>query len=267
MKNLFLHIILFVSVFFVASPGVHGQTTVQPKQMEYQYVGILYTGEWSIDVRLHTNGLAVAANFGKIRKYYLTRYYHIELGYLKHPKEFKQNLRIQNSVALFNSSNSFIFGKQNSLLMLRGGIGEKRYFSEKAKRKGLAVGISYEAGPSIGLLKPYYLDLIRIEDDGVTDYISSEKYSEENEDIFLNISRIFGHSGFSKGLDEVKLISGIHGKFALHFAPGAFDKYVRAIEAGLILDVYFKDVPLMAIDDNRPFFFNLYLAVQLGRRS
>ena len=42
--------------------------------------------------------------------------------------------------------------------MLRVGMGAKRYFSEKAKRKGIAIGINYQAGVSLGLLKPYYLD-------------------------------------------------------------------------------------------------------------
>ena len=44
--------------------------------------------------------------------------------------------------------------------------------------------MSYVIGPSIGLLKPYYLDLIRVQD-GSTQIVS-EKFSEDNEDIFLN---------------------------------------------------------------------------------
>jgi hypothetical protein len=33
-------------------------------------------------------------------------------------------------------------------------VGEKKYFSEKAKRRGVAVGVNYEIGATLGLLKP-----------------------------------------------------------------------------------------------------------------
>ncbi len=241
------------------------QNTFQPKQIVNNNVGIVYDKEFTLDVRLHTNGFALAANFGRLKTYYRTRFYQFEIGELRHPKEERESFDYPNSNG--RSSKSFFFGKQNSLYVIRGGLGEKRYFSEKAKEKGLAVGISYLLGPSIGLLKPYYLDFW-----GTDGLIFSAKYSEENADLFLDNSRIFGSSGFSKGLGEIAVLPGIHGKAGVHLDWGAFDEFVKALEIGIMFDVYFKKVPLMVDNseiqnaENRPFFINLYLNLQLGKR-
>ncbi len=260
----FLFICLFSGVTF-AQNG-----TFQPKQFAEESKGIVYDKELSFDLRLHTNGWAVAANIGKIQSYYKTKYYHIEVGELKHPKEFRHSFDYPSQFS-GRTSKSFVFGKQNNLYAIRAGIGVKRYYSEKAKRKGVAVGISYEAGPTLGLQKPYYLDFWRQQDGSTNDiYLVSERYDGTNYDSFTDINRIYGASGFSKGFKEIKPIPGIHGKFSVHFDWGAFDEFVKAFEAGIMVDAFFKEVPIMVDRDgsaeNRPYFINLYLTLQLGKR-
>lgn len=249
--------------------GLMAQNTFQPKQVVSNNVGIVYDKEFTFDIRLHTHGLALGVNIGRLKTFYKTRFYQFEIGELRHPKEERESNENPNFGG--RSSRSFFFGKQNSLYVLRGGIGEKRYFSEKAKERGLAIGISYVVGPSIGLLKPYYLDLIRSGVDN-TPEISSEKFSEENAERFLDVRNIFGSSGFSRGISELSILPGIHAKAGVHFDWGAFDEFVKAIEAGVMIDAYFKKVPIMVETDeinnaeNRPFFINLYLTLQLGKR-
>ncbi|HMQ47459.1 MAG TPA: hypothetical protein PKA00_03350 [Saprospiraceae bacterium] len=234
--------------------------------------GIVFNREFSVDFKLHTNGYALGVNFGQLKTYYLTRYINFELGEIKHPKELRQSYDAAIA-SPSRVSRSFIFGKQNNFFVLRGGFGEKRYFSEKAKRKGLAIGISYEGGPSLGLLKPYYLDINRSPDPGSnSSNIRSEKYSVENASYFLDIYNIFGSSGFSKGLGELSARPGAHGKFAVHFDWGAFDEYVKAIEAGVMVDAYLQKIPILVeselvpTNENRSIFFNLYINLQLGKR-
>lgn len=232
--------------------------------------GIIYNKEFTIDLRFHTHGFALGTQIGRINTYYLTRFMHFELGELKHPKEYRQS-DFQTATA-GKVSRAFVFGKQNSLYVLRAGFGEKRYFSEKAKQKGLAIGISYQAGPSLGILKPYYLELYRSLDPGSGEYfIRSERYTPESADDFLNLGLIYGSSGFSKGLDEISLMPGGHAKAALHFDWGAFDEFVKALEVGVMLDLYFKDVPIMVDTgvgdiENTPIFLNLFVNIQLGKR-
>ncbi len=263
----FLGTILICSFALVLS----GQQLITPGENYYDdNKGIVYNKEFSVLARFHTHGFSMGVNMGTLKTYYLTRFLNFEIGELKHGKEFKQSRDLQpisNQV-----SRAYIFGKQNNLYALRAGFGEKRYLSEKAKRRGLAVGISYEVGPVLGLLKPYYLELVRNQENGDPVFIiQSEKYGPENEDLFLDFTRIYGSSGFSKGLGELSVVPGAQAKFAMHFDWGAFDEFVKAVEAGVMMDFFFQEPQVMIETEgsgvnNSPLFLNLYINLQFGKR-
>ena len=263
-QNIF---IILITLFF--SGSLSAQSMIQPRTDESGVKGIIYNKELTFDLKLHTNGVAFGVNIGKLKTYYLTRFYHIGLGEIKHHKENRANLDRSNTSGRI--SRSFIYGKQNNLFVGRFGYGEKRYFSEKAKRKGVALGISYEGGFSLGMLKPYYLELLSAENNlpPVSTTITV-KYSEEIRDDFLDPWNIFGSSSWTRGLNELRPIPGVHGQLAVHVDWGAFDEYVKAIEAGVMFDVFIRSVPIM-VDlpdvENRPFFINLFLNLQLGKRK
>jgi len=254
--------LILLCIFFTSICGF-AQVTIQPRQINNNNKGVLYFEELAFDIRLNTvRGFSVAANFGKIVAYHKTRYFHVEIGSLRHPKEFKQNDQFSRR---FGGQRSFIFGKQNSFFALRGGWGVKRYLSEKAAKKGVAIGISYEVGPSIGITKPYYLDLIKAIDSPTVE----EKYSADNHDVFTDVNRIQGAASFSKGITELGIIPGGQFKFAFHFDWGAFDEYVKAMDVGIMGDFYYKKVPILVEQEgvrNQAFFLNLFVSMQLGKR-
>lgn len=266
-------ILLFASLFALA-PLLHAQETISFGQNYYEEnTGIIYNKVTTVDLKLHTFGFAIGMNFGTIRTYYLTRYFNIEFGEIRHPKEFRQSFDLP--VSSGRISRSFIFGKQNNFFVLRGGIGAKRYLSEKARKKGVAIAITYSGGASLGLLKPYYLDLRRFPDPpapGGQVIISSEKFSPENRTDFLDINKIIGSSGFGRGLGEISVRPGGHAKFGLQFDWGAFDQFAKALEVGAMLDFFFTKVPIMVEDpsienvENRFIFLNFYISFQLGKR-
>ncbi|MFK7810596.1 MAG: hypothetical protein AB8F74_22505 [Saprospiraceae bacterium] len=236
--------------------------------------GLVYNKETTFDMTLHTPGVGIAfgVNFGTIQTYYKTSYYHLQVGELRHVKGNRTSSDANGGISN-RSARSYFYGKENNLYVIRAGKGVKRYLSEKAKDRGLAIGFSYEGGLTLGLLKPYYLEL-RYQRDGIGE-IRSEKYSEENAGTFLNLANnnsIYGSSGFSKGLTEIRPIPGAHFKIGAHFDWGAFDEMVKALEAGVMIDVFYRKIPLMVENDqitnseNRPFFINLYLTLQLGKR-
>lgn len=262
-----------ILLFCLCSVGQAQQTFESNQNIYDDSEGIIYDREFTVDLKiLQTDGFTVGVNIGKLKTYYLTRYWNFEFGELKHQKRFRQSFDFQQQAS--RVSRAFVYGKQNNLYVLRAGFGEKRYLSEKAKRRGVAVGISYEGGATLGLLKPYYLEVIRTSEPGSPQdfIIRSEKYSEQNANTFLEISRIYGSSGFAEGLGEIAAIPGAHGKFALHFDWGAFDEFVKAIEAGVMVDVFMKEMPIMvespqvANSENRSVFINLYINLQLGKR-
>ncbi len=261
-----IRILWIVCILAIAGADLLAQKVILPKQIDQSLRGIIYKREWVFDGAIHSNGFAVGVNIGKILTYYKTRYYHLNFGILRHPREYRQPVNFQGGAGFIKTSSAFAFGKQNNLLVLRGGMGEKRYFSEKAKRKGVAVGVSYEGGASLGILKPYYLEISRVEPGGIDDIISTEKYSEENKDYFLDENRILGSANFFTGIDEISIVPGFHAKVAAHFSLGAFDQIAKAIEIGLMIDGYFRKVPIMILERNTSMFFNAYISVQLGKR-
>lgn len=242
------------------------QNTVQPKQLDYSSMGVLYSTERVFEIRPHTNGGAVSMQFGEIKTFYKTHYYQFDFGYIKHPKERRQTVTYNAGNPFATTSNSYTYGKQNHFLVLRGGVGKKIYYSEKAKRKGVAAGLNYEIGPSIGILNPYYLKLNRLQENGVDDYVSTERYTEENADVFLDNTKIIGSASFFKGFGHLSALPGIHARVGAHFSVGAFDEYVKAFEIGIMVDGFFQRVPIMVIDDNSPVIINAFLSFQIGKR-
>lgn len=262
----------FATLLFIllSAAWLGAQGTFQPKQLdEEEPKGLVFNRELAFDIMAHTNGFNVGVQWGKIKTYYKTRFFYAQLGEIKHPRENRANLDRSNASGQI--SRSFIYGKQNNLYTLRGGIGQKRYFTEKARKKGVAVGLSYKIGPTIGLLKPYYLELFTA-DNTPSPFANtrSVKYSDEVHDAFLNPWNIFGSASWVKGMDEIRPVPGLHTQVAVHIDWGAFDEYVKAAEAGIMIDVFPRTMPIM-VDvpnvENKPVFINLFLNLQLGKRS
>ncbi len=259
----------FVSILFllISISSIDGQRVLQPKLIEYDQKGVVFKSEKAFQYRLIESGMTIGYYQGEILSYDKTKFYNLELGFMRDTRERKQS----KNYSLANPANSFTFGKLNSVINIRASIGRKRYLSEKAKRRGLAVGYSYEFGPSIALMKPYYLDLYYLDESGGFDFeVRSETYSEENADVFLDISRIRGASGYYNGLGEVAIIPGIQAKGSVHFALGAFDKYMKTFETGVMLDVFSKRLPILyetELNKNASVYVRLFAAIQFGVRK
>ncbi len=256
-----------ILILFFCGNVLQAQRVIQPKLVEVDWKGIIYKKEWALDLRMHENGFSVAYNSGKIVSYHRTNYYQLELGFTKDPRE-----KTQSRISTIGGSGTFTYGKINSFFNLRAGVGVKRYLSEKEKRKGVAVGYTYVIGPSLALMKPYYLDLIKVEEIGgeIRPVIRSEKYDGTNADDFLNSSTIASRSSFFKGFEEISVRAGVHGKVGAHIAMGAFDKYVKAFETGFMFDIFPSKIPIFIETEgvkNRHYFLRVYFNLHLGSRK
>lgn len=135
MKFELKNIILLSILLALSINEIHSQTTIQPRQLDYSFGGVLYTDEKSVFGGIHTSGFSMGYRKGNIKKYYLTSFYQFEISSLKHPKEYFQNLRTQSILHNITSSGGFVYGKQNSFFTLRGGVGSKRFFLRKRSAK------------------------------------------------------------------------------------------------------------------------------------
>lgn len=258
-----LSLLLLHSVCYSQVSDVEDQRALDNK-------GIVYKYEKTFDFRLHTNGYAIAYNWGENITYYKSNFYQIELGRLYDPRESSQN---RNLAYLFNRiSSSFKYGKQNDVFAVRLSKGFKKQITDKARRRGVTIGYNYSFGPVLAIIKPYYIDLIsQREEAGRTVFdINPEKYSEENASKFLNENLIYGGSGWTRGLNELGFAPGLTGKYGVFFDVGEYDNLIKTVEAGIMADVYLKKIPIMVQTENignKPYFINLYVNLQIGRRK
>jgi len=265
-KNLICLIVALL--IFLLLGRIDAQVIFQPKPVEYNFKGVVYKTERIFDARVTTSGVIIGYKTGRLKSYYNTSYYNFEFGYMKDSRERRQNKSL--SFPGEGLSSSFIYGKRNHFLNVRLSAGGKKYLSEKTRRKGVAVGFIYEGGATIGLLKPMYIKVVQNNTDTFEPELIEIAYSEENAEQFLGYDDIYGGTSFFKGIEETDITVGVHGKIAAHFALGAFEDRVRALEAGLMVDIFPGNVPILAERaeiDNRFLFLNLYLSLQFGKRK
>jgi hypothetical protein len=205
---------------------------------------------------LRTNGYGAFYELGKMKSPRISNLYSIEFSEIKHDKEEK------SSSGAFFFGNPYIYGKVNNFYQLKLGFGQQYIFGQKGNKNGVAVTGIYQGGLSIGLLRPYYLE--------VADVNSNQsriiKFTPEDSALFVDNSAILGGAGFGKGWGEMKFQPGAYGKVALRFDYGRFNEMVSALEIGLSVDAYTKKVPLMLFNEDKQFFFQGHIAILFGRR-
>lgn len=254
-------------------PLLAGAQSTEPGAYN-ERLGLLYTRDASLGARLTSNGWAVFGNLGRKINQDRSSFWQIEVAALRHGRESKQTS--DNIAPVAYPPKGFVFGKQNAFLALHAGLGRKWMLGEKAEKSGVAVSFNYVIGASLGLLKPYYLDLIYDSDPSNPSgrIVRSHKYDPNDSIVaekFLDFFWIYGSSGFAKGLTEIRPIPGLHLKASFNFDWAEWGDFVKAIEAGVTADIYYKRIPIMIADGleenpNRAYFLGLYVAVMLGRK-
>src|SRR5262249_10320345 len=160
--------------------------------------------------------------YNKIKDARTKTIYEFEIGQIKHVKERKQTQDFGFNLAGVESPKPFVFGKQNNFYPIDISIGREKEIGRKADKSGVSISVKYLGGVSIGILKPYYLDLL-YPLDNTDDEIISTRYSAATSAMFLDRNSIFGGSGFSYGLGEISVIPGLHAKLGLSFDWAAYD--------------------------------------------
>jgi len=217
--------------------------------------------ELSFGLRLNSNGWSVYSDIGRMKPrdakhadmFYNVRFWQIEITEKKHPKQYKIKSEGGGS-----GSNSYIYGKINNLYALKLGRGYMRMLAGKPDPGSVSIHWLYAGGFSLGMLKPYYLN--------VYSDPNAIKYDDGTKEDFLNQYLIQGGAGFAKGLGEMKYIPGFHIKSALHFDFSASRKSVIGVEAGFNAEYYTGEVKIMANQPATPLFLDLYVAIQVGKR-
>ena len=269
MRKIFTLLLAFV----LTSAGLHAQQTLPGNQNIYgaNKVGFVYDKEVTFGMALASpRNFILSVRSGKQVSYDVLKFWDLSLGNIRHSRERKENSN--RPPPLTNRlSRSYTFGKENQLYALRLGFGRRKYLSEKARQRGVAVGYSYQLGPSLGLLKPYYLE-VDAGEPGNPGMVEDIRHAGENTALFLNQDRIYGASTFANGLGEIGLRPGLHAAASAHFGLGAYDEMAKSLELGLLADFFIGDTDILVESDltpgvsNPPLYLSLFVKVQFGKR-
>ena len=229
------------------------------------------TKEFSVGARLTSDGYGLYAEKSIVNSnnlktqdmFYNTRFFQVGFEEHKHAKETKREFVDQSGSG--NKSKPFVFGKVNNFYTLKLGYGFRKMIAGKPEPGTVSIHWTGVAGLAAGLLKPYYLEENVPEGAGYVQ--KSVKYTEETKSYFLNPYYIIGASGVTKGIGEVQFVPGIHAGTALHFDFAPSKKHVLAVETGVTGEYYTKNIMILANQEAKPYFVNLYAALQLGWRK
>lgn len=227
----------------------------------------VYKNEWSIGARFHTNGLSAFYERVWIKSIWKKRVLQTNFFYFK---DFKQK-KVKSPYAQVFNTNGYFYGKQNNFWNLNVLYGQKKILGEKADKNGVRVSMVYMGGISLGVLKPYGLAIVESEEFSNSPPATVVEFYDDNQSaIFLDPfnadTRIFGPAGFRYGFNKIQVVPGIHGKFGFNFDWASKENFVKALELGAQLDIYYKKLPVMITQRNKPYILNLYMSIQLGKR-
>jgi hypothetical protein len=230
-------------------------------------VTILYRKEWSLGGTIHGNGLGAIFRMGKHITARKKRMFEAEFVSMRHPKQYKVTNQYTNGDA-----KPFFFGKLNYVYIPRVGIGQQNVIFGKAERSGVEVRCNYFGGVDLALTKPVYNEvLIQVPNENYSTPVS-EQY-DPNDPNQQDPSQFYGPGSYFDGLNQIKFYPGVYGKFSFSFEHSTAHQKLAIIETGMVLDLFLKTIPIMALPpnkpqvDNMPYYFNFYISLLWGAKS
>ena len=270
MSKLFLTLFatfLVVQVIAQDSTGVNRMRSQDKRNAKRQRInnmlrmeeeGDLIFNKHSIfGIRLATDGYGISFEKGKFRTPSRTFIYSIELNEKHDPKEH----HISATSDGINVSTVVPF-KINNLYEFKLSVGQQHLIGGKGNKNGVSVTALYSGGFTLGLLKPYYLDV----QNRVTGKTTRKTFEEMATDTLAD-DQITGASGFTVGWGHLKYKPAINAKQALRFDYGRLNQTITAIEVGLTEEYYFSKIPLAYLIPQKSFFFNAYVQIMFGGRK
>jgi hypothetical protein len=223
--------------------------------------GSVYGHEFDVGGRLNTNGWSAYLEYEKRSSEVASTMFQLEFGEIKDPKENK-TARQSNYYGFGYSGHAYVYGKENIFYQAKLGMGQRRIIGGKGNKNGVEVSAVYLGGLSLGLVKPYYLQLT----DSSAGGSSYQKYSPSNANDFLNPNNIVGGPGLGKGWSEVKVVPGLYARLGMRFDWAEFNEFVSALEVGVDAEYYGKKVQIMVENPARQFFYGAYVSLVFGKR-
>ncbi|UXX80173.1 hypothetical protein N7E81_03540 [Reichenbachiella carrageenanivorans] len=222
-----------------------------------------YTKEFIWGVNKNTNGGLIGGfvmKFSSAISETQFRTIGFELMNVKHPKEFRRN-----SVA----GNPFIYGKSNYLYAIRAQYGRDFILFRKSPQQGVQINASIAAGPTIGIVAPYYVKVASGGGDRgqAVPFGYDPRTTGSSNPMLYSYQSITGTGHLFQGLGESSIKPGLNLKAAMVFELGSFKSNVTGFEIGTLIEAYAGQIELMPEEDNRSMFISAFITLFYGHRK
>lgn len=263
------YLILLASLFFFTLSEARAQKPLTRQEERKQRINqlvrqaeegtLVYNHHHIFGIQVRNLGYGIFYEYGRMKNTRKTNIFRLDLTEIKDRKEDK----VQNTANGFIFfGNPYIYGKINNFYQANLGFGQQVVLGQKGNKNGVSVTGIYSGGLAVGLLRPYYLQVI----DPVTNQEKFIKYSAADSALFLG-NTILGGGGIGKGWKELQFRPGLFARTALRFDYGRFNETVSGIELGVTAEYYTQNIRILAGPNDRKFFFQGYIALLFGRRK
>jgi hypothetical protein len=236
-------------------------TTATPKKVSVEDDPEGYTSVFSFGITTNTNsglfgGIALkksilVRNNSPLRQYH---YINLELVNVNNPREF--------STSIFNTGGSYTVYKENYLFVLRPQYGREFTLFKRSSEGGVQLSGILAAGPSIGLLKPYYVQI-----QSPTSRLTLQEVPYSLALDTPPVSRIVGSGSFFSGIGQIQPTLGFNVKAGVNIELDAFRNSNIALEIGILAEYFPTAPPILAIGENRKFYSSGYLTLFFGSKK
>jgi len=264
MKNIYsIQVFFFTfSIFCFNLSEVSSQeiaTGISPAITQNDDVQLLYRNEQEFGALVHSAGWGFNYRRCKHVTGYKKRTLELEVVGMKHPKEIKRQIADLNTKGYF-------YGKQFTVTVLRGGYGYNKVITGKSDRRGVELRLVTLAGPSIAFAKPVYLEIQYPDQSYPPSYKNRkiERYDPTNP--FHTPDHILGKAGYFHGFGEMNFFPGAFCKLGISFEHSSLDDDIKLLETGIVVDAYYKTIPIMANTRNNQVYVNVYLNIMFGKK-
>lgn len=249
MKRFVLSIIILFFFF--------GVNTSKAQETIFEEARTVYQSEQAYGLIIHTTGWGFNYRYGLYTSGFTRRTFEGELVGLKHPKEIK------TFTSLFDNSNGYVYGKLNTMFLLRASVGNHKTFVSKQSVRGIAIAMIYNTGITLAYAKPIYLEVLYYNEELETIDTRFERYDPD----LHTQNDIVGKGPALKGLFGGKVIPGLFFKGGINFESAKEAENLNALEIGIEADLFLQKLPMMANELNRNWLLNLYVTFSFGSKK
>jgi len=231
----------------------------QPKSTKTKLPKDKLSSTWALGITTTTNS-GIIGGFS-LRKYWLNGqnsqfFAQLDADAINDYREF-------TSPYSFNGR-TYTEGKLNQLIVIRPELGKRWTLLQKSAQGGPALNGILSTGPSIGLQKPYYVDISYTNTTTSSTATFAVPYARTLDNSYPK-SFIIGSASIFEGIAEIKPIPGWHIKSAINLELESFKQNHMSLELGFCIDYFSKPIEMLNQTEGRNVYTTGYLTFFFGK--